>query len=195
VEGCDRENEKMGKVAALMICLVSTCLFEVVEPGCAATTETTERAKPPSPSQVKNPSQVAVPAKSPIEAQSEKAANVLKSDPNNTEALSVLRKNLKSPVAFDRAATVIAARKAGRNARGIVPELMAALKDESTTVRGESATTLGAIGPDAKAAIPALKNASTSSHPPEQGAGCCMVQRDMWVQAAAQEALKRLTAK
>jgi len=130
-----------------------------------------------------------------VEAQCEAAVVSLKKNADDANALSVIRKNLKSPIAYDRAAAVVAAREAGKNAKQLVPQLIAGLTDESATVRGESATTLGAIGPDAKAAVKALKVASTSPHPPEQGAGCCMVQRDMWVQAAAQKALKQIGSK
>ena len=130
-----------------------------------------------------------------VEKQSESAAQALKADARDEAALAVLRKNLGSRVAFDRAATVVAARIAGKNARALVPALIAALKDESTNVRGEAATTLGAIGADARGAIPALKEAAISAHPPEQGAGCCMVQRDLWVHAAAEKALKQISGK
>jgi len=130
-----------------------------------------------------------------VEKQSESAAQALKADARDEAALAVLRKNLGSRVAFDRAATVVAARIAGKNARALVPALIAALKDESTNVRGEAATTLGAIGADARGAIPALKEAAIAAHPPEQGAGCCMVQRDLWVHAAAEKALKQISGK
>lgn len=147
-----------------------------------------------TPSAMKSPRVIEAAPQS-VEKQSESAAEALKANANNETALTLLRKNLKSPVAYDRAAAVVAARAAGRNARELVPLLIGALKDESTNVRGESATTLGAIGPDAKAAIPALKEAATSAHPPEQGAGCCMVQRDLWVHAAAERALKLIGGK
>lgn len=130
-----------------------------------------------------------------VEKQSESAAQALKANARDEAALAVLRKNLGSTVAFDRAATVVAARIAGKNARALVPALITALKDESTNVRGEAATTLGAIGADARGAIPALKEAAISAHPPEQGAGCCMVQRDLWVHAAAEKALKQISGK
>lgn len=130
-----------------------------------------------------------------VEKQSESAAQALKANARDEAALAVLLRNLGSTVAFDRAATVVAARIAGKNARALVPALITALKDESTNVRGEAATTLGAIGPDARGAVPALKEAAISAHPPEQGAGCCMVQRDLWVHAAAEKALKQITGK
>ena len=63
----------------------------------------------------------------------------------------------------------------------VLPFIIGALKDESNRIRGKAAVTLGKLGADAQAALPALNDALNDTHSN--------------VREAAAEALLRLAAK
>lgn len=84
------------------------------------------------------------------------AVTMLKADPNDREALTILIGNLRSP---DPNAREAAAEELGwyrRRAIVVVPALVDALKDDDVRVRELAAQSLGLFGPQAYSAVPAL---------------------------------------
>jgi HEAT repeat protein len=86
-----------------------------------------------------------------------------------------------SPSATERWRAARALGMMGPEARGAVPELSRALKDDDPMLRAEAASALGQMGPAARPAVPALKELLTDKHLP--------------VRDAAENALKAINAK
>ena len=100
---------------------------------------------------------------------------------NEDYSVNGLDEKLKSP---DPNVRYEAARKLGKygaEAKGAVPDLVAALKDPDETVRMGAAYALGDIGREASEALPALKQALND--------------KDRGVREAAAYALKRVQGK
>jgi HEAT repeat protein len=119
------------------------------------------------------------------------AGTILKTDPNNKQALQTLTQLLQSSDVQRRVSALRAFRKAGPAAANAVALIAKSLEDPQPTVRVEAAEALGEVGPGARSAVPALAHALTISHPPHRSA-FELIGSDGEVYHAAIEALGKI---
>ena len=113
----------------------------------------------------------------------EAAAVMLKIDPQNAAALDFLRKVLKGQAANDGLFEMFEDMpELGAAAKPLVPDLLSHLKAPAAFFRLNAARTLGAIGPDAREAVPLLRELAAKDKRAD-------------VREAAAEALKKIEPK